>query len=267
MSERIGGAMATDAGQASDEAIVVKKIAVADLKEVLAKGLDDFRAIPTHAFFVGIVYAVLGLVIIRWSFHYSLLPLVFPLVGGFALLGPFAALGLYELSRRREAGQEARFWHMFAVRQAPNRGAILRLGLGVALLFLVWQWVAIALFRSTFGEADLGTGTFLAELFTTSHGWTLVLLGNAIGAGFALAILAGTAIAFPMLVDRQVDVSTAVATSLRVFARNPVPMLAWGIIVGITLFIGALPVLVGLIVALPILGHATWHLYRRTVEC
>lgn len=266
MSERVGGATATDAGQASGDAIAIKQIELADLEKVLAKGLDDFRAIPTHAFFVGIIYAVLGLVIIRWSFHYSLLPLIFPLIGGFALLGPFAALGLYELSRRREAGQEARFWHMLAVRHAPNRGAILRLGLGVAMVFLVWLWVALGLYRATFGDDSLAQGGFLAELFTTRHGWTLVVLGNLIGGLFALAILAGTAVAFPMLVDRQVDVATAVATSLRVFAANPLPMLAWGVIVGAGLFIGALPFLLGFLVVLPVLGHATWHLYRRVVE-
>ena len=264
MSERVSETVNHQAGVAGDEA-TIRRIEIADLQTVLAKGVEDFRAIPTHAFFVGVIYAVLGLVIIRWSFQYSLLPLVFPLIGGFALLGPFAALGLYELSRRREAGEEARFWHMFEVRKAPNRGAILRLGFGVAMLFLVWLWTAVALFRATFGDLDIAAGVFLAELFTTTHGWTLIILGNLIGAVFAFAILAGVAVAFPMLVDRKVDVSTAVATSLRVFAKNPVPMIAWGIIVGAGLFIGAIPFLLGYLVVLPILGHATWHLYRRVV--
>jgi uncharacterized membrane protein len=265
MSERFGGAVAAPSTAATEETVTIRRIAIADLRTALEKGIDDFRAIPTHAFFVGIIYAVLGLVIIRWSFQYSLLPLVFPLIAGFVLLGPLAAIGLYELSRRREAGEEARFWHMFAVRHAPNRGAILRLGLGVALLFLAWLWVALALYRATFGELEIALGVFVAELFTTGHGWTLIVVGNLIGALFALAILAGTAVAFPMLVDRKVDVATAVATSLRVFAANPVPMLAWGVIVGGGLFIGAVPFLLGLLVVLPVLGHATWHLYRRVV--
>lgn len=253
------------ATHASEVAPAVRRITLDDLRFVLARGLDDFRAIPTHAFFVGAIYAVLGLVIIRASFHYSLLPLIFPLVGGFALLGPFAALGLYELSRRREAGEEARFWHMFAVLRSPARGAILRLGLGVALVFLAWLWVAMALLRQTYGDQDVAFGTFMAELFTTPHGWALVVIGNALGGLFALAILAGTAIAFPLLLDRNLDLSTAVATSLRVFAKSPLTMLAWGLIVGAILFVAALPVLLGLLAALPILGHATWHLYRRAV--
>jgi len=265
MTEHAGSAARAAAAGADDDEITVRRIGIADLGAALQKGIDDFRAIPTHAFFVGIVYAVLGLVIVRWSFHYSLLPLVFPLVGGFALLGPFAAIGLYELSRRREQGEEARFWHMFAVRHAPNRGAILRLGVGVAMVFFVWLWVALALYRSTFGDVEPSTGAFLVELFTTGHGWTLMLVGNLVGAGFALAILAGTAVAFPMLVDRRVDVATAVATSLRVFAANPVPMLVWGAIVAGGLFVGALPFLLGFLVVLPVLGHATWHLYRRVV--
>lgn len=265
MAEHVGSVAPSARTAADDEAITVRQIGIADLRTALEKGLDDFRAIPTHAFFVGIIYAVLGIVIVRWSFQYSLLPLVFPMVGGFALLGPFAAIGLYELSRRREQGEEARFWHMFAVRHAANRGAILRLGLAVAMVFFVWLWVALALYRSTFGDVEPSTGAFLAELFTTGHGWTLILVGNLFGVCFAFAILAGTAIAFPMLLDRRVDVATAVATSLRVFAANPVPMLVWGAIVGGGLFIGALPFLLGLLVVLPVFGHATWHLYRRVV--
>jgi len=271
MVERVsdaGDPTLSGADRPSDQAtaITINRIDYADLRTALMRGIDDFRTIPTHAFFVGAIYAVLGLFIIRWSFDYSLLPLVFPIIGGFALVGPFAALGLYGLSKRREQGTEARFWHMFEVLKSPNRGAILRLGIGVALVFLAWLGVAMALLRSTFGDADLTLGTFMGELFSTPHGWALVILGNAIGALFALTILAGTAIAFPMLLDREVDVSTAVATSLRVFARNPGPMLAWGIIVGVSLFVGALPFLLGLLAVLPILGHATWHLYRRTVS-
>src|SRR6056297_3281317 len=150
MAEHVSGVAPAAGAREDDEAITIRQITIADLRSALEKGIDDFRAIPTHAFFVGIVYAVLGIVIIRWSFQYSLLPLVFPLVGGFALLGPFAAIGLYELSRRREQGEEARFWHMFAVRHAPNRGAILRLGVAVAMVFFVWLWVALALYRATF---------------------------------------------------------------------------------------------------------------------
>lgn len=245
--------------------IPVRQIGRGDLRAALERGWQDFRAVPTHAYLVGLIYAVLGLVIIRASFHYSLLPLIFPLIGGFALLGPFAALGLYEISRRREAGQEARFWHLFSVSGTPNRGGILRLGLGVALVFLAWLWIAMALLRVTYGTADIPVGIFLSELFTTGHGWALVILGNAIGAVFALAILAAVTFAFPMLLDRPVDVSTAVATSLRVFFANPGTMLTWGVIVGVGLFVASVPVLLGLLVALPVLGHATWHLYRRAV--
>lgn len=265
MPEQLAAAPFGQPGAVGDQAVAIRRIGGDDLRFALRKGWDDFRAVPTHAYLVGLVYAVLGLVIIRASFHYSLLPLIFPLIGGFALLGPFAALGLYEVSRRREAGEEARFWHMFKVSGSPNRGGILRLGLGVALVFLAWLWIAMALLRMTYGSADIAMGTFLGELFTTSHGWTLVILGNAIGAAFALAILALATFAFPMLLDRQVDVSTAVATSLRVFFANPGTMLTWGVIVGAGLFLGSIPLLLGLLVVLPVLGHATWHLYRRAV--
>lgn len=270
MSEQLAAAKfaqngSTDGAAIGEPEIVIRPIGGDDLRIALSKGWEDFRAVPTHAFFVGLVCVVLGLVIIRASFHYSLLPLVFPLIGGFALLGPFAALGLYELSRHREAGRDARFWHMFAGWQAANRGAILRLGMGLALIFLVWLWIAVALLRMTYGSVDIAIGTFLAELFTTSHGWTLVIIGNAIGLCLALAVLALATFAFPLLLDRRVELSTAVAISLRVFYQNPVTMLAWGLIVGASLFVAALPLLLGLLVAFPVLGHATWHLYRRAI--
>ena len=244
----------------------VRTISFADVKAALRQGYDDFLAMPRHTPFLGVIYAVVCFLLVRVTFNDSLLPLAFPLIGGFVLLGPFAAVGLYELSRRRERGADTSWWHMLAVLRSPSAGPILRLGLLLLAVFLTWLMMAQAIYWATFGETTFQAGPFLDQLFTTRHGWTLVLVGNLVGALFALAAFAATVVSFPMLVDRKVSVATAVGTSFRAVLANPVPMLAWGLIVVAALVVGSVPFFVGLAVVLPVLGHATWHLYRKLVE-
>lgn len=254
------------AAPAADRQPQVRSITVGDVKDALAKGRDDFMAMPKHVIYLGVIYALLGLVLVSLTFGYSLVPLVFPLVSGFALLGPVAATGLYELSRRREQGLDTSWWHMFGVLGGPSGGRIVLLGVALLLAFLVWLDVALGIYRATFGEGTLATGVFLEQIFTTRHGLILLVVGTAVGGVFALLVFAATAVSVPMLVDRKVSLSTAVGTSVRAVAANPGPMLVWGMIVVALLAVGSLPLLVGLAVTLPILGHGTWHLYRKVVE-
>jgi uncharacterized membrane protein len=254
------------AGPAAGHRPRVRAISVGDVKAALARGVDDFRAMPRHVLFLGLVYAVACLLLVGLTFGYDLAPLVFPAVAGLALLGPFAAVGLYELSRRRERGEDTTWWHMFDVFRSPSARPILTLGVLLLLAFLLWLMAAQAVYRATFGEATFQAGPFLGQLFTTGHGWALVVVGNLVGALFALAVFAATVVSFPMLVDREVPLATAVGTSVRAVLANPGPMLAWGLIVVALLAIGSTPLFVGLAVVLPVLGHATWHLYRRVVE-
>ncbi len=244
----------------------VRTISFGDLRDALGRGLADFRAMPRHVIYLGLIYAVVCLLLVGFTFGRDLVPLVFPMVAGFALLGPFAAVGLYELSRRRERGADTSWWHMLAVFRSPSAGPILTLGLLLLAVFLTWLMMAQAIYWATFGETTFQAGPFLDQLFTTRHGWTLVLVGNLVGALFALAAFAATVVSFPMLVDRKVSVATAVGTSFRAVLANPVPMLAWGLIVVAALVVGSIPFFVGLAVVLPVLGHATWHLYRKLVE-
>jgi uncharacterized membrane protein len=244
----------------------IRRITTADLFRALAEGVADFNEKPSHIVFLVLIYPLVALVLARLTFGYDVLPLLFPLAAGFALVGPVAAIGLYELSRRREQGLEIEWRHALGVLRSPSLGAIGRLGLILLAIFLLWLLTAQSLWVALFGEVRPGSiGEFADLVFGTHAGWTLILLGNGIGFLFALVVLAISVVSFPLLLDRRVGAGTAMATSLRAVLANPGPMLLWGLIVAVGLVLGSLPLFVGLCVVLPVLGHATWHLYREVV--
>lgn len=246
---------------------VVRKISLADLGEVLQLGWEDFKAVPSHAIMLCLIYPVLGLVIARLVLGYSVLPLLFPLAAGFALLGPFAAIGLYELSRRRESGQDVSASHAFAVLRSPSFGAMLGLGTLLLMLFVVWVAAAQAIYVATFGYAPAaGIPDFISRILTTPQGWMLIIVGCGIGFLFALAALCISVVSFPLMLDRHASATDAILTSLRVVAANPLSIAVWGLIVAALLVLGSIPAFLGLAVVVPVLGHATWHLYRKALE-
>jgi uncharacterized membrane protein len=244
----------------------IRKIGLSDLKDVLRKGLDDFNKKPSHLVFLGILYPLATVIAAFLAARSQLLPLVFPLIAGFALLGPFAAVGLYELSRRREQGLEMSWIDAAQVLWSPSIGAILILSLLLCAIYLAWLVIALGIYWMIFGsEMPDSVMQFLRQVFTTPAGWTLIVVGCGVGFLFAVTVLAIAAVSFPMLLDRNVGVLTAIQTSARAFFSNPQTMLLWGLIVATLLFLGAIPAFAGLAVVMPVLGHATWHLYRKVV--
>ena len=246
--------------------LAVRRIRLADLGEVLREGLADFAACRTDVVFLCLIYPIIGLVLARLAFDHDLLPLLFPVASGFALLGPVAAVGLYEMSRQRELGVEASWTKAFGVIGAPAFGAIVVLGLLLLTVFLLWLVAAQVIYLNTLGpEPPVSAAAFLSEVVATEAGWTMIVVGIGVGFLFALLVLATSVVSFPLLLDRDVGIWTAIATSVRVTAANPLAIAAWGLIVAGGLVLGSLPLFLGLVVVLPVLGHATWHLYRRTV--
>jgi uncharacterized membrane protein len=244
----------------------VRRIGVGDLGHVLARGYDDFAAFRTDVIFLCVFYPLVGLVLARLAFGYDLLPLIFPLASGFALVGPLAAVGLNEMSRRREAGMTVTWADAFGVFRSPSFGAIVVLGVVLMAIFLLWLLAAEAIYQITLGPAPpTSLGGFVHDVLATPAGWTMIGVGVGVGFLFALLVLAISVISFPLLLDREVGVDTAVLTSIRAVFTNPGPMAAWGLIVAGGLVIASIPFFLGLIIVMPVLGHATWHLYRLIV--
>lgn len=252
-------------GNATSEGRQIKKISVGDVKAALQAGYDDFSQRPSHAVFLGLLYPLLCFILLAAVTGRDLLPLIYPLIAGFSLVGPFAALGLYEMSRKREETGEMHWRDAFGVFRAAAFSQILVLGMLLLLLFSLWILTALLLYTYTLGTIATPEAP-LAGLFTTPEGWTMIMAGNALGAVFSVLVFAISAVSFPMLLDRHVDAPTAVALSLKVVAANPRAMAYWGFVITAGLFLGFLPLAVGLAVIFPILGHATWHIYRATVK-
>jgi len=286
---------------AAHPAIHIREIGIADIRDALAQGWADFKAKRGDLLFVGLIYPLVGLAACLVALNQSLVPLVFPLAAGLTLFGPAVASGFYEMARRRERGEDTSWRHFFDVFRSPSIGSIAWLTLLLAALFVGWIAAAWALYDATFGPAlPASAASFLRELFTTEHGWTLIIAGNLVGLGFAAVAMTISVFSFPMLVDRPVEAEVgmgttvravassantmavsvfsfpmvigrpvgalvALETSIRAVARNAGTMAIWGLIVAVVLAIASIPLFVGLAVALPVLGYATWHLYTRVV--
>lgn len=245
----------------------VRTLSTDDLWEALRKGFDDFANFRTDVFFLVLLYPVIGMALVWLTLDIERLPMIFPLIAGFALLGPVAAVGLYEMSRRREKRLSARWGDAFSVFVSPALAPILVFGAYLFALFIVWLSVANAIYSLTLGpEPPASMSGFAADVLTTGAGWTMILVGCAVGFVFAMLVLTTSLVSFPMLLDRPVGLPVAVVTSIRVARKNPRVTAIWGIVVAVSLAVGSLPMFLGLIVVMPVLGHSTWHLYRRAVE-
>jgi uncharacterized membrane protein len=241
-----------------------------DLGWALKKGWEDFKLRRGDLLLLPVVYVSVGIVASALAFNAALFPIIFPLAAGFALVGPIAAAGFYELARRHEAGLDsglASGWtHFLDPLKGGPRGPLLTLSVMLLVLFLGWLAAAQAIYSATLGTLAPPTpADFMRDLFSTTEGIAMIIVGNVVGGLFALVTLAVAAFSFPMVVDKATPAGIAVAGSVAVFRRNPAVMLGWGLRVAGILLLGALPLFVGLMLALPVLGYATWHLYTRAI--
>ena len=246
---------------------VIRRITTQDLRSALRRGREDFLARPTHGVFLTAIYLLIAAAAAFVGLGENLLFLLLPVLSGLALIGPLAACGLYELSRRREQGSEYAWWHVFDVLNVPSRWSITGMGVLLAALFAGWLMTAVALYEGILGSVvpDTAAGLF-QQIFMTPEGWQLLAAGTLIGFIYSVIVFVATVVALPMMVERRVGLAGAVGTSLRAVAGNVKPMAAWYLIVAGLMLAGAVPMLIGLGVVAPILGHATWHLYRAVVE-
>lgn len=245
---------------------VVQKIGIADIIDALKLGLEDFNTKPSHYVFLCLMYPIAGIFLAYWSAGANMVPLLYPLMSGFALLGPIATLGLCEISRRRELGLDSSWFHALEVRHSPAMPSIITVSLLLLVLFIAWLLVAQRIYIASFGEsAPASISSFLSDVFTTPAGWSVILWGNLVGFLFAAVVLTTSVVTFPLLLDRHVRASVAINASIRATWANPLPVALWGLIIAALLVAGTIPLFIGLAVVLPILGHSTWHFYRKLI--
>lgn len=244
-------------------AVAVRPLQRADLAAALAAGWADYRAYPTYGLFFAAIYVAGGAFITYAMATWGAFGWLVPAAAGFPLLAPFAAVGLYEVSRRREAGLPLRWTAILGSLRGRGDEQILAMGVIVFVAFGFWVIVAHGIFAIFMAESGVG-GESLA-MFATPAGMLMLVVGSAVGAVMALAFFSITVISLPMLVDRDVDFITAIIASLSAMRANPAVMLTWAGMIALALLVAMLPLFLGLLVVLPVLGHATWHLYRRTL--
>jgi uncharacterized membrane protein len=266
VASEVGQAVHHMQDKAHSPAPAVRRITTADIWLSLRQGFADFQAYRSDVIFLCATYALVGLVMARIAFGSALLPLLFPMASGFAIVGPLAAVGLYEMSRKREQGADVGWANAFDVLKAPAIAGIAAMGAILIAVFLAWLAVAWIIFESTLGPVlPASPQAFLHDVFLTGPGQVMIVAGMGVGFLFALLAMMLSVVSFPLLVDRDVGLDTAIKTSFRAVLANPGPMALWGLVVAAVLLAGMLVVFVGLVVAVPVLGHATWHLYRKLV--
>ena len=250
----------------------IRDITVDDVTAALREGADDFRAMPAFGMTIGAFYALGGLAIL-WavnSFGAGLvgiegMAVAFPLLAGFALVGLFAAMGLYEASRRRDLGQSVGVGDIFNIRRATTNQNIFFLGFILLFVLFVWLRVAALIYALFFGLNPPPLDELITRVFTTSDGFIFLLIGNGVGAAFAFVVFSISLVSFPYMLEKDVDPVTAVALSVSAVAKNIMPLLGWALFVAVAVTVSWLPFFLGLVVVLPVLGHATWRLYKRLI--
>ena len=253
--------------QVTSSEIGIRKIGVNDLWQALKEGFDDFKAKPSHVPFLIVIYPLFALLLTLFLVGENLLHLAFPMVAGFTLLGPVVSVGLFEMSRRRERGLDVTWRSAFDFVHSSSFASIAAISVAMLLLYVAWLFMAQLIYFGLFGAVPPESiSDFATQVLTTRRGGALIFYGTGLGFIFAIAALAISVVAFPLVLDRPVTAITAAFASIKAVTSNTLMMAGWGLIVVVLLAAGSILFLIGLVVVLPILGHATWHLYRKLVE-
>jgi len=253
--------------QITSSDIGIRKIGVKDLWQSLKEGYDDFNARPSVGIFLILVYPLFALLLTLFLVGQDLHYLAFPMLAGFTLLGPVISVGLCEMSRRRERGLDVSWRSAFDFVHSSSFAPIAALSIVMMLLYVAWLYMAQFIYVGLFGaDPPASISDFVTQITSTRRGAALIVYGVGVGFIFAFTALAISVISFPLLLDKPATSITAVSTSIRAVTSNFVVMMVWAVLVVTLLAVGASLFLVGLAAVLPILGHATWHLYRKVVE-
>ena len=236
------------------------------LQRAFTRGIADFAAKPVHSLAIGAACAFFGIAIVACISWLHIPWMIYPFAIGFPLVGPFFAVGLYEISRRLETGEPVTFGAIFS-RMWVQRGRELS-WMAFVVLFVIWVWVyqvrllmALFLGMKSFSTLD----KFVSIILTTPEGLGFLFVGHIVGAVLALVFFSITVISIPLLMERELDIVTAMITSVKVVLASPAVMIGWGIFVTLAVIFASMPVFLGFLIVLPILGHTTWHIYKKTV--
>ncbi len=233
------------------------------IPSALRGGWRDFRTAPAFGLFFSGFYVLGGLVMAAVTFAAGQEWWLIPVIVGFPLIAPFAATGLYEVSRRIEAGMPLVWREVLGTVFAQKDRQMPSMAMVILLMFMFWVFVAHTTFAMFMGVSALTNVTSSPEIVFSGRGLWMLLFGTLIGGVFAACLFAFTVVGLPLILDREVDFITAIITSIRAVALNPAVMAVWGLLIALLLFFGILPLFLGLFITLPILGHASWHMYRQ----
>ena len=248
---------------APDEMPEPAKIGFDAIGGSLRAGWRDFRRAPGYGLFFSAFYVLGGLVLTAVAAASGQEWWLMPFIVGFPLVAPFAAVGLYEVSRRLEAGEPLIWREVMGTVFAQKDRQLPSMAMVVLLMFMFWVFVAHTTFALFMGVSSLTNVTSSPEMLLQGRGLIMLLVGTLIGAGFAAVLFSFTVVGLPLLLDREVDFITAIITSIKAVMLNPVVLAVWGLVIAAILLAGMLPLFLGLFIALPVLGHASWHMYRQ----
>jgi uncharacterized membrane protein len=257
MQERSAGAAAVPE---------INRLGFDDLCAALRLGWQDFRRAPVYGLFFASVYVLGGWVMYLALTVSDLLWWSLPAAAGFPILGPFIACGMYEVSRRLEKGQPLGWGAVLGVVWAERNRQIPSIAVVIVVFFLFWNFLAHMIFALFMGLSTMTQVSSSFAVFLTPNGLAMLAVGTLVGAVFATVLFSITVVSLPLMLDREIDFVTAMITSFATVQGNPVVMLCWGAFIAVLLFLGMLPGFLGLFVVLPVLGHASWHLYRRALD-